>query len=119
MSENRVAIVTGAARGIGLATAWALAREGARIVVADRDLPAGEEAARALAAAGNTAFALEVDVSRRESVERMVAEVLRREGRIDVLVNNAGIAGRSVPLLEVTDADWDEMIAIDLTSLYL
>src|SRR5437660_1161313 len=119
MSEESVAIITGAARGIGLATAWTLARQGARVVIADRDAAVGEGAAQALSSAGHRATAVEVDVSRRESVQRLVEQVLSQEGRIDVLVNNAGIAGRAAPLLEVTDADWDEMMAVDLKSIYL
>src|SRR5207237_8662541 len=60
-----------------------------------------------------------VDVSERESVERMVREALERFGRIDVLVNNAGIAGRAAPLLEVDEPEWDRMMAVDLKSIYL
>jgi 2-dehydro-3-deoxy-L-rhamnonate dehydrogenase (NAD+) len=115
----KVAVVTGAARGIGHATAEALARAGMAVVLADRDPSAAEEAAAGLRDAGHAALAVEVDVSQRASVEAMVAAALDRFGRIDVLVNNAGIAGRAAPLLEVTDADWDEMLAVDLKSVYL
>jgi len=117
-SQPKVAIVTGAAQGIGRATAEELARDGWAAVVADLNLPLGEEVAASIRAAGKPALALEVDVTRRESVGRMVETVTAKFGRIDVLVNNAGIAGRAVPLLEVTDEDWDAMMAIDLKSMY-
>lgn len=117
--ESQVAVVTGAARGIGQATAWELARGGATVVVADVDAPAAASAAGELRQAGFAAVALTVDVSDRESVERMVREALERFGRIDVLVNNAGIAGKAAPLLEVDESEWDRMMAVDLKSIYL
>jgi 2-dehydro-3-deoxy-L-rhamnonate dehydrogenase (NAD+) len=118
-SEKRVAIVTGAARGIGKAVAWELARNGAAVAVADRDQPGAEQVAAELREAGYRAIAVAVDVSKRESVEQMVRTTEEALGPVDVLVNNAGIAGRAVPILEVTDQDWDDMIAIDLTSVFL
>src|SRR5262249_38046896 len=69
--------------------------------------------------AGHASVALAADVSQRESVERMTHAVLEQFGRIDVLVNNAGIAGRAAPLTEVTEDEWDQMIAVDLKSVYL
>jgi len=117
--EARVAIVTGAARGIGRATAERLAQEGMTVLVADLDLAAGEQAAGELRAAGHEARAVQVDVAARASVQAMVDGALAEFGRIDVLVNNAGIAGRAVPLAEVTDADWDVMMAVDLKSVFL
>jgi 2-dehydro-3-deoxy-L-rhamnonate dehydrogenase (NAD+) len=119
MSEGQVAIVTGAARGIGFATARRLAREGLAVVVADLDAGRAEEAAAALRAEGYRALAAQADVSRRESVEAMIRKALDAYGRVDVLVNNAGIAGRAAPLTEVTDEDWDVMMAVDLKSIYL
>ncbi|MCI0352046.1 MAG: SDR family NAD(P)-dependent oxidoreductase, partial [Acidobacteriales bacterium] len=117
--RQAVAIITGAAQGIGLATAWELARQGMAVAIADLNLSLAEQAAVELRAGGYDAAAFEADVSKRESVWRMVEGVLKEFGRIDVLVNNAGIAGRAVPLLEVAEEEWDEMIAVDLKSVYL
>jgi 2-dehydro-3-deoxy-L-rhamnonate dehydrogenase (NAD+) len=114
-----VAIITGSARGIGRATAWELAERGITTVIADRDHERAEHVASELCAAGHEALAVEVDVSQRRSVSEMVDAVLAAFDRIDVLVNNAGIAGRTASLLEVTDSDWDEMMAVDLKSVYL
>lgn len=114
-----VAVVTGGARGIGFATAEVLGRDGHAVAIADIDARAGEEAATRLCAAGRSALSVATDVSDRGSVEAMVRTVLNRLGRIDVLVNNAGIAGRAAPLHEVTEEEWDTLIAIDLKSVYL
>lgn len=114
-----VAIVTGGARGIGYATAEALARDGYAIVIADIDGEAGEAAARRLCDAGKTAWSVRTDVADRASVEAMVRATLERWGRIDVLVNNAGIAGRAAPIHEVTEEEWDTLMAIDLKSVFL
>ena len=122
MSENgeaAVAIVTGAAQGIGEATARELARQGAAVVIADLNFGLAREVAAGFEAEGRRALAVEVDVARVESVARMVEAVLGEFGRIDVLINNAGIAGRAAPLVEQTERDWDEMMAIDLKSMYL
>jgi 3-oxoacyl-[acyl-carrier protein] reductase len=116
---ERVAIVTGAAQGIGLATAWEFAREGTAVVIADLNLELAEEAAAVLRAHGHNATAITVDVADRDGVKHMIEETLSRYGQIDVLVNNAGIAGRAAPILEQTDDDWDTMMAVDLKSVYL
>lgn len=115
----RVAVITGGARGIGYATADVLARDGHAVVIADIDPGAGEDAAERLRAAGRSALSVPTDVADRASVEAMVRTLLERLGRIDVLVNNAGIAGRVAPLHEVTEQEWDTLIAIDLKSVYL
>lgn len=117
--DARVAVITGGARGIGYAAAEALARDGHAVVLADLDAAAGREAVERLASQGATAHSLRTDVASRESVEAMVRGTLERFGRLDVLVNNAGIAGRAKPIHEVEEDEWDTLMAIDLKSVYL
>jgi 2-dehydro-3-deoxy-L-rhamnonate dehydrogenase (NAD+) len=114
--DGRVALVTGAARGIGLAIAERFVREGARVALVDRDADAAEVAARRLGAA---ALAVIADVTRTADVARAVQTPHERWGALDVVVNNAGITGRSFPLWELTDDDWHQVIACDLTSVFL
>jgi 3-oxoacyl-[acyl-carrier protein] reductase len=113
--EGRTAIVTGAATGIGEAIAIRLADAGATIAVVDLNLPGAQKVASALA---HRSFALEVDVADANSVRRAVEEVLQRSGQIDVLVNNAGIAGPAAYIWEQTDEDWQRNIAINLTGVF-
>lgn len=110
---GRVAIVTGAARGIGLAIGERLAREGARVAAVDRD---EERLAEAAASAGLEPFV--ADLTDRADVERMAAEVAMRLGAVEILVNNAGIAGRSVPTWELTDDDWESVLRINLFAAF-
>jgi len=112
---ERVAIVTGAARGIGAAMATRLAADGYRVVVADID---NEEAARTATRIGAAASPATVDVTNEASVRAMVADVLDRMGRIDALVNNAGIAGTSAPCWELPPGEWERVLAIDLSGVY-
>ena len=117
--EGKIAMVTGAARGIGLATAERLAREGATVVALDLDEQAQAREADRLTRAGLRVSAGHCDVGDRASVEACVRGAEAVHGHIDILVNNAGIAGRSAPLEEVTDDDWDRMMRVDLRSVYL
>jgi 3-oxoacyl-[acyl-carrier protein] reductase len=114
-----VAIVTGAAQGIGLAISQRLAGADARVVLADRNLPAAQAAADTLAVSGLAASAAHCDVADPASVDRLVETVLASYGQIDILVNNAGIVGRAVPIQEQTDDDWRRMLDIDLTGVFL
>ena len=117
--KDKVAIVTGAARGIGRATAERLAREGAKVVLADVAMDEVQGAADELVAEGLTACAVRADVTRREDVAAMVRAAEETFGPVDILVNNAGIGGRAAPIEEQSDEDWDTMMAIDLKSVYL
>ena len=117
--SGQTAIVTGGAQGIGAGIADRLARAGAQIAVADLNADNGEAAAAKLTADGLKAFAVQVDVSRRDSVEPMVQSVLDRAGQIDILVNNAGIAGIAAPIWEQGDDDWQSVIDVDLTGVFL
>jgi 2-dehydro-3-deoxy-L-rhamnonate dehydrogenase (NAD+) len=116
---GQVAIVTGGARGIGIATATLLAERGYLVVIADIDGAVAEEAVRGLSSSGLRASAVQVDVGNRRSVETMIQSVIETHGQIDVLINNAGIAGNAAPITEVTDDDWDMMLRVDLTSVFL
>jgi glucose 1-dehydrogenase len=108
--EARCAIVTGAAQGIGFAIASRFAEEGARVLLADINRSALEEAARRL----QQPF-VDVDVSQRPDIHRMVATAVQEFGHIDILVNNAGIF-RSTPLLSVTEEEFDRVMAVNLKS---
>jgi NAD(P)-dependent dehydrogenase (short-subunit alcohol dehydrogenase family) len=113
--DGKVAIVTGAAQGIGKAIAVGLAAEGARIVVAD--LARAEEAA----AAYDGGVGLTVDVSREQDVERMARETVERCGAIDVLVNNAGLYAslRMRPFTEIPLEEWNRVMAVNVASMFL
>jgi 3-oxoacyl-[acyl-carrier protein] reductase len=117
--QKGAAIVTGAARGIGRAIAERLATDGYAVVIADRDAAAAEQTAAELRQAGQRALAVQVDVADRASVGAMVSASVQEFGQVDVLVNNAGIAGKAAPITEQSDEDWDLMMAIDLKSVYL
>ena len=113
--SEKTAIVTGAARGIGLAIATRLAAGGARVALLDLDRGAVEAAARSV---GGEAMPVVADVTRAADVETAVAQVMGRWGRLDIMVNNAGITGRSFPIWELTDEDWRRVIDVDLTSVF-
>jgi 2-dehydro-3-deoxy-L-rhamnonate dehydrogenase (NAD+) len=119
MNNGRTAIVTGAARGIGRAIARRLTRDGLRVALADVDVETARREADALQAAGAEALAVRTDVTDPAGVEAMVGAVLERWGHLDVLVNNAGIAGRSAPVQDLSLEEWQQVIAVDLTGVFL
>jgi 3-oxoacyl-[acyl-carrier protein] reductase len=112
--QNRVAIVTGGARGIGRAIAIALAGEGARVVIADLRMKLAQETAAEIERNGSAALAVEVDVSKLDDLDRMVKTTLKHFSRIDILCNNAGIGPGAGDLFTYTEADWDRTIAVNL-----
>lgn len=116
--EDRVALVTGGARGIGAATAQRFAQDGARVAIADLDVEGCERLAAELKAAGAEALPLGCDVSDATQVQTMVDQVLERFGRLDILVNNAGIT-RDNLIYKMTDDDWDRVIAVHLRGAFL
>jgi NAD(P)-dependent dehydrogenase (short-subunit alcohol dehydrogenase family) len=113
--DGKTAVVTGAANGIGYAIAEALAESGATVVVADIDLPGAREAAKSI---GNGALAIKVDVARHEEVEAMLAFAAENTGRLDMLVNNAGIAGPMEPLGAYSVEDWHKVIDVNLHGVF-
>ena len=117
VADGRVAIVTGAAKGIGLATVEALVADGARPVLFDRDEAALAAASRRLAERGVDHLVERLDVADETAVEAAMARVVAHWGRIDVLVNNAGI-GRRRPTLELSAADWQAVVDVNLTAVF-
>jgi 2-dehydro-3-deoxy-L-rhamnonate dehydrogenase (NAD+) len=115
---GRVAIVTGAARGIGFAIAERLSRAGARVVVADVAEEGAAAAVERLREAGGKAVAAVADVTRPGEVAAMVEHALEAFGGLDILVNNAGITGRDAPLWETTDEDWGRVLSLNLTATF-
>jgi len=111
--DGKIAIVTGAGQGIGRGIAEKLAAEGATVVVTDLNETTAKETAEAVNGVGTGAVGIWADVTSRESVEAMVAQVHRQFGRIDVLVNNAGW-DKASPFVDSEPADWDRVIAINL-----
>ena len=111
---GRVAVVTGAASGVGLGIAGVLAAEGAQVVVVDVDAGAGERAATALREAGHDVLALQADVVDGAAVAAMGAEVVERYGRIDILAANAGVYHPPVSLDAMRDSDWDRIMDINV-----
>jgi acetoin reductase-like protein len=111
--EGKVALVTGGARGIGRAICERYGAEGAKVAVADIDLKEAEVTAQAL---GESALAVQLDVTQQESIDGMVNSVVERAGAIDILVNNAGIFSMG-PLLEVTSESYDKIFAVNVKGL--
>lgn len=118
--KGKIALITGASSGIGKAIATRFAAEGAHVVVNYRPGSAMDsEAAQAEATSfGPSSIAVVADVSKREDVERMMAEIIKEFGRIDIAINNAGIEIKK-PFLEVTDEEWSTVLAVNLYGSYL
>lgn len=116
--RDKVCLITGAGAGIGRATAQLFAREGARILLADIDGETVEAVAEGTRRDGCEAVALEVDVSKGPEVQGMVERAVETFGRLDVLVNNAGIA-LAATVVETEEADWDRVMAVNLKSVFL
>lgn len=108
--HGKTALITGAARGIGLEFARAYLKEGAQVAIADINLPAAEAAAQGL---GQGAHAIHLDVSRQDSIERAVAEAIARMGHIDILINNAALFDLA-PIVEITRASYDRLFSINV-----
>jgi len=114
--KDKTAIVTGAGSGFGKGIAMRFAKEGARVGVIDINAEAAREVASQI---GNSAFAMEADVSIDRDVSRMVQEALDRWEQLDILVNNAGTTHRNQPMTEVTEEEYERIFAVNVKSVYL
>ena len=115
--QDRIAIVTGAASGNGRALAVGMAREGAHVVIADVNQQGAEGTAQEVATLGRQTLALNTDVSKVGDIEAMVRAATERFGRIDILINNAGVIVRQ-PMLEITEETWDRILDINLKGVF-
>ncbi len=114
---EKVAIVTGSTRGIGQAIAEELARQGAKVVISGRNGERAQQVAAAIQEAGGEAIAVQADVSHMADAQRLVKETLDRWGRIDILINNAGIT-RDNLLLRMSEEEWDTVLQVNLKGAF-
>jgi NAD(P)-dependent dehydrogenase (short-subunit alcohol dehydrogenase family) len=118
-SEGKVALVTGGSSGIGRATALVFAREGAKVVVANRRVDAGQETVQMIKDTGGDAFFIKTDVSQSIEVETLVNQTVERYGRLDYAFNNAGIGCEVTPVADCPEEDWDLVINTNLKGVWL
>ena len=116
--KDKVAIVTGARRGMGITHALVLAKDGVKVVVADISLEDCQKVVEEIEKNGGEAIAVKCDVSKKEEVKEMVKETVEKFGKVDILVNNAGIT-QFKPFLELTEEEWDRTIDINLKGYFL
>lgn len=116
--DGKVAVVTGAARGIGFATAEALSEAGATVVITDMDVAAAEAALDKLRAKGRFGSAHHLDVTDPRAVERVHSDIIKQHGRVDVLVNNAGIAKSFIPAEKMDDKTWLSVLDVNLNGVF-
>ena len=117
--DGKRALITGGGTGIGRATAELFGREGARVTVSGRRRPELEETVQLVTKAGGPATWVQGDVSRPADAERMVVETVRAHGGLDILVNNAGVIVRNASVTSVSIEDWERVIGVDLTGVFL
>ncbi len=117
--KDKVAIVTGSGRGIGAGIADALAKEGAILIVMDRNMADAQSEAKKIESAGGRAMAVEADVTKKATLDAMVAAVIQKYGRVDILVNNAGIESVPVLLKDISEGQWDRTLGVNLKGAFL
>jgi NAD(P)-dependent dehydrogenase (short-subunit alcohol dehydrogenase family) len=117
--QGKVALVTGGSTGIGRATALAMAREGARVVIANRSAAGGEETMRLITQAGGVATFIQTDVAQSAEVQRLIKCTVAAYGRLDCAFNNAGYEGLRRPTAEVPEEDWERALRTNLTGVWL
>jgi len=117
--EGSVVLITGGSSGIGRATALAFAREGAKVVLGNRRVEAGQETARMVQEAGGEAILVRTDVTKAAEVEELIRATVRTYGRLDCAFNNAGITGAMARTAECTEDNWQRTIAVNLTGVWL
>ena len=116
---GKVALITGASRGIGKAVALAFAKEGAKVFICARRRAPLAQAAREIRAAGGEVSCLAADIGKATNVKRLVKEARRRFGTVHVLVNNASVLGPRVPIAKYSPIEWEKVIKVNLTALFL
>ena len=118
--NNQVAIVVGSARGIGEAIANTFSREGAKVVLVDLEKmkPQLDGVARAITQKGGQAIAINADCTADAQVNRMADQTVQRWGKIDILVNSAGLRGPMVPVQEISEQEWDAVLAVNLKAVF-
>ena len=118
MFKDKVAIVTGSGRGIGLGIATALAKEGCNVVISDIDQATSEQAAQEMLKLGVKSLAIKCDVSNKVEVDNLIAKTIEAFGRLDILVNNAGIFPFT-SFMDMKESDWDRVMNVNLKSIFL
>ena len=116
--ENKVAIITGSTKGIGRATAILMAQDGAKVVITGTTEEAGSEVVSIIKEAGGDAFFQKTDVTSAEALDALVKAALDYYGKIDILINNAGIGGSLANMNQITDAEWNKVLATNLTAAF-
>ena len=117
--KEKVAIVTGAGRGLGRTIAGRFVEEGATVVIAEQDTESGQRVLTELQGAGGIAIFVKTDVSSRSDVDLLVGETVQRFGRIDILVNNAGVLGENGHFLEISQSVWDHVVSVNQTAVFI
>jgi NAD(P)-dependent dehydrogenase (short-subunit alcohol dehydrogenase family) len=116
--KNKVAIVTGATKGIGVAVAQEFVKEGAKVVLTGRSADLGEKVAQEIRATGGNVMYVQCDVSKKAEVDALVQRTVAHYGTIDIIVNNAGV-NHSADFFEITEEDWDWVMSVDLKGTFL